>query len=132
MPFLLPRESIESEFRGNPTDPSGPSSIDKFAGFCNLHKFGSENIDAGEIFGLLEGETTPLFQTNLFPDLMQVNFKPEKLEVAPNLLHVAPALIAASDVGNEVRAISNERKIAKRFMALVLQLIHHIHSICTF
>ena len=74
----------------------------------------------------------PLFQTNLFPDLMQVNFKPEKLEVAPNLLHVAPALIAASDVGNEVRAISNERKIAKRFTALVLQLIHHIHSICTF
>ena len=35
---------------------------------------------------------TPLFQTSLFPDLMQVNFFPVAVAVVPALLHLAPAL----------------------------------------
>jgi hypothetical protein len=39
--------------------------------------------------------TTPLFQTNLLPDLMHVKVLPDATEVIPALLHLAPALAAA-------------------------------------
>ena len=40
--------------------------------------------------------TTPLFQTSFVPDLMQVNFLPEAVAVAPALVHLAPALGVAA------------------------------------
>ena len=39
---------------------------------------------------------TPLFQTSLLPDLMQVNFLPLAVAVVPALLHLAPALGVAA------------------------------------
>jgi hypothetical protein len=39
---------------------------------------------------------TPLFQTSFDPDLMQVNFLPEAVAVAPALVHLAPALGVAA------------------------------------
>jgi hypothetical protein len=39
---------------------------------------------------------TPLFQTSLLPDLMQVNFFPEAFAVAPALVHLVPALGVAA------------------------------------
>jgi hypothetical protein len=48
----------------------------------------------GAEVGFVLETTTPLFQTNLFPDLMQVNFFPEAIEVVPALLQVAPAFTA--------------------------------------
>jgi hypothetical protein len=52
--------------------------------------------------GLAEGfgaafTATPLFQTSLLPDLMQVNFFPADVDVAPAFVHFAPALTAAND-----------------------------------
>ena len=54
---------------------------------------------------------TPLFHTNLFPDLMQVNFLPPAIAKAPALVHFAPAFTAAK----EGAAISErDRAMAKR------------------
>ena len=39
---------------------------------------------------------TPLFQTSFFPDLMQMNFFPEAVAVAPAFVHFAPALGVAA------------------------------------
>jgi hypothetical protein len=55
---------------------------------------------------------TPLFQINFLPDFMQVNFLPATVEVAPALLHLAPALAgAATDV--PVRSKLQASTIAK-------------------
>jgi hypothetical protein len=40
---------------------------------------------------------TPLFQTSFVPDLMQVNFLPADIDVAPTFEHLSPALTAAKD-----------------------------------
>jgi hypothetical protein len=40
---------------------------------------------------------TPLFQTSLFPFLMQVNFFPPAVANAPALVHLAPALTEANE-----------------------------------
>ncbi len=40
---------------------------------------------------------TPLFQTSLLPDLMQVNFFPAAVAVVPALLHLDPGLTDAKD-----------------------------------
>ena len=39
---------------------------------------------------------TPLFQTSLVPDLMQVNFFPAAVAVDPALVHLAPAFGVAA------------------------------------
>jgi hypothetical protein len=39
---------------------------------------------------------TPLFQTSLVPDLMQVNFLPAAVAVDPAFVHFAPALGVAA------------------------------------
>jgi hypothetical protein len=39
---------------------------------------------------------TPLFQTSFLPDLMQVNFFPPAVAVAPTFVHLAPALGVAA------------------------------------
>jgi hypothetical protein len=58
------------------------------------------DIGDGEGVGVAIGEgfliATPLFQTSLFPDLMQVNFFPVAVAVVPALLHLAPALGVAA------------------------------------
>ncbi len=41
----------------------------------------------------------PLFQRSLLPDLMQVNFLPEAVAVAPAFVHLAPALGFAAWTG---------------------------------
>jgi hypothetical protein len=38
----------------------------------------------------------PLFHTSFVPDLMQVNFFPATVDVAPALVHFAPALGVAA------------------------------------
>jgi hypothetical protein len=62
--------------------------------------------------GVATGEgfltTTPLFQTSFVPDLMQVNFLPEAVAVAPALVHFAPAFTAAK-VGAEIRDKDSSR-----------------------
>ena len=45
--------------------------------------------------------TTPLFHTNLVPDLTQVNFFPADIDVAPAFEHLAPAFGAAAFNGDE-------------------------------
>lgn len=42
---------------------------------------------------------TPLLQTNLLPFLIQVNLRPETVEVCPAFLHAAPSLTAADTGG---------------------------------
>ena len=37
---------------------------------------------------------TPLFQTNFFPDLMQVKILLPATDVTPTLVHLVPALVA--------------------------------------
>jgi hypothetical protein len=66
-------------------------------------------------FGVGEGflTTTPLFQTSLLPDLMQVNFFPATVDVAPAFVHLAPALAAAKD-GPVMRDMDNKRAMNKR------------------
>ena len=57
---------------------------------------------------------TPLFYTNLFPDLMQVNFLPPAIAKAPALVHFAPALTAAK----EGAAISERDRAMAKIMRL--------------
>ncbi len=83
-----------------------------------------EGVDsAGLITGFNSGFTAaltvkPLFQTNLFPDFMQVYFLPPVVEVAPALVHLAPALTAANEgaVISEI-ATTKAKKRRERFMA---------------
>ena len=67
--------------------------------------------------GVATGEgfltTTPLFQTSLLPDLIQVNFFPATVDVAPAFVHLAPALAAAKD-GPVMRDMDTKRAMNKR------------------
>jgi len=56
---------------------------------------------------------TPLFQTSLLPDLMQVNFLPATVDVAPTFVHLAPALAAAKE-GPAIRDSDSKRARNKR------------------
>jgi hypothetical protein len=59
---------------------------------------GSTGFKTGFRFGLGAALiATPLFQTSLLPDLMQVNFFPEAVAVMPALVHLAPAFTDAKD-----------------------------------
>ena len=62
----------------------------------------------GEGFGAAALSATPLFHTNRVPDLMQVNFLPPAVAVAPAFVHFAPALTAAK-VGAEIRDKDSSR-----------------------
>ena len=59
--------------------------------------------------------TTPLFHTSFVPDLTHVNFFPPETEVAPTLVHFAPALTAAKE-GAAIRERDTSRatKIRER------------------
>ena len=53
-------------------------------------------VGEGVDVGFTTGTTfTPLFQTNFFPDLMQVYFTPLVVDVAPTLLQLCPLFTAA-------------------------------------
>jgi hypothetical protein len=83
---------------------------------------GADGVDEGA--GVIVGEgfaaaftATPLFQTSLVPDLTQVNFFPPVVDVAPALVHLAPALTAAKDgLANKEMATTNARKRIRRFI----------------
>ena len=58
---------------------------------------GSTGLNTGLGDGFRAALTaTPLFHTSLLPDLMQVNFLPDAVAIAPALVHFAPALGAAA------------------------------------
>ena len=79
---------------------------------------GSTGFKTGFRFGFGAALTaTPLFQTSLFPDLMQVNFFPAAVAVAPALVHLAPAFTDAKD-GAEIREI--ERSSATKILVRVM------------
>ena len=56
-----------------------------------------EGVGVGVAIGEGFLTATPLFQTNLLPDLMQVNFLPADIDVAPTFEHLSPAFTAAKD-----------------------------------
>ena len=56
---------------------------------------------------------TPLFQTSFVPDLIQVNFLPEAVAVAPTFAHLSPVFTAAKD-GTVNREINKKRVRNKR------------------
>jgi len=62
-------------------------------------------VGVGVMVGVAVGAgfltTTPLFHTNLVPDLTQVNFFPADIDVAPAFEHLAPAFGAAAFNGDE-------------------------------
>ena len=60
---------------------------------------------------------TPLFQTSLLPDLMQVNFLPAAVAVVPALVHLAPALVDAND-GAATRKRATRRARNKRLWVM--------------
>jgi hypothetical protein len=55
-----------------------------------------EGVGVGVATGVGFLTTTPLFQTSFVPDLMQVNFFPLAVAVAPTFVHLAPAFGAAA------------------------------------
>jgi hypothetical protein len=81
----------------------------------------AEGEGVAEGFGVAEGDgagletSTPLFQTNFFPDLMQVNFFPLNVAVAPALVQVAPALGDAAKIGVLIEN-KNATKIVKTIL----------------
>jgi hypothetical protein len=60
-------------------------------------------VGEGVAVGVGEGvaflTAMPLFQTNFFPDLIQVYLIPDDVLVVPSVLHVVPGLTAASAIG---------------------------------
>jgi hypothetical protein len=58
--------------------------------------------------------TTPLFHTSFVPDLTHVNFFPPETEVAPTLVHFAPALGVTANEGAAVRDMDNKSAESKR------------------
>ena len=67
---------------------------------------GSTGLKTGFRSGFAAALTvTPLFHTSLFPDLTHVYFLPAETEVAPALVHLAPALTAALE-----GAVTKERE----------------------
>ncbi len=76
--------------------------------------FGDE---AGDCEGALgAATTTPLFHTSFPPDLIQVNSLPETIEMAPALVHAAPAFTAALAV---VPMENSDKPIANRKISLI-------------
>jgi hypothetical protein len=86
--------------------------------------FAGDGVGDGD--GVNDGEvvvglaiTTPLFQSNFFPDLIQVKVFPEATEVLPALGQVAPALTAA----NAGRDREEPRKVIATSAARVLFML---------
>jgi Ni,Fe-hydrogenase maturation factor len=73
-----------------------------------------------------------LSQTNFLPDLTQVNFLLETIEVEPALVQVAPALTApiAGEVSKELKKAIETTRARVFFMAKML--LSHIGFVSTF
>ena len=73
-----------------------------------------DDVGVAEVVGVFTTDT-PLFQTNFFPDLMQVYFFPLKTWVALSFVQVAPGtgFFAALETGWEM-AKRAKAKIARR------------------
>jgi hypothetical protein len=61
---------------------------------------------------------TPLFQTNILPDFMQVYLIPDVVEVAPSLLQAAPGLTAAIAIGSIRTRASATARTARNFLRM--------------
>jgi len=74
---------------GNANEPS--------AGLGVGEGLGTTFIGSGDdlVVGIVLTVTTPVFQIKTFPDLMHVNFLPEKVDVSPAFAHFDPATTAA-------------------------------------
>ncbi len=68
---------------------------------------------------------TPLFQTSFLPDLIQVNFFPPAVDVAPTLEHLSPALTAAKEgvtmtvSANKNASNNRDRLITQRYQPAI-------------
>jgi hypothetical protein len=75
---------------------SGVSGVGVADGVGEGVGVGSTGLNTGFKSGFAAAFTvTPLFQTSFVPDLTQVYFFPADTDVAPALVHLAPALTAA-------------------------------------
>ena len=80
-------------------------------------------VGVGVGFGAAALIATPLFQTSFDPDLMQVNFLPEAVAVAPALVHLAPDLTDAKDGADTRESVrSSASNIRVRLMYVRYQL----------
>jgi hypothetical protein len=73
-------------------------------------------VQLAPALGVDEVRATPLFQTNLLPDLTQVNFFPPEFAVWFNFVQAAPALGVAAVAGFDNPIKSND--ITEREMNL--------------
>jgi hypothetical protein len=69
------------------------STIGVGVGVGEVDEVGVEDDVGVELGDLI---ATPLFQTNFFPDFIQVNFLPPEVAVCPCFLQTAPAFMALS------------------------------------
>ena len=78
----------------------------------------------GVALGLVLGDgtgdliTTPLFQTNFFPDFIQVYLIPAEVAVAPSFVHVVPGLGAAVASGEIIPSNRPKDRSAKSFLRM--------------
>ena len=100
--------STSGAFLSGPLVDGGVATVDGVGLGVEVGVGVAEGVGAGVATGVGVGlETaTPLFQTNFFPDLMQVNFFPPNVAVEPALEQVAPALGDAAKIGE---VIENKR-----------------------
>ena len=61
---------------------------------------------------------TPLFQINLFPDLIQVYLIPAEVAVAPSLLHEVPGFGAATAKGENMPRTKPNESNARSFVRM--------------
>ena len=78
-------------------------------------------VHVAPALGFEEDNATPLFHTNLLPDLMQVNFFPPEFALWFNFVHAAPALGVAAVAGFDNPKKSND--ITEREINPVVTLI---------
>ena len=80
------------------------------------------DVGVGSGIGIATGDgfltETPLFQTSLLPDLMQVNFFPAAVAVAPALVHFAPAFGVAAWTG--VARVKSKNRIIRIGVFLIM------------
>jgi len=76
------------------------------------------DVGAGVVVGVAFFAATPLFQVNFLPDLVQVYFFPEAIEVDPALLHGFPAFTAPNAVAVNIllNKMQESRRVIDFFM----------------
>jgi len=74
-------------------------------------KFSYLSITIGDGVGVGLPSEIPLFQTNFFPDLMQVKVLFPTTDLIPTLVHLAPALVAETE---GLLCINNAKMVVRR------------------